>query len=94
MCYRCVIDGYTFGLLFNYLAGGVDYGSKPTSYIPVVISAGMTTASFDVRIINDHVLEETETFTMSIDPISLPYAVTLANPNSVTVVIRDDDSKK
>ena len=79
--------------LKNFI-GGVDYGSKATSYIPVIISAGMTRASFDIPIINDRILEETETFTMSIDPVSLPYGVTLGSSASASVTIMDDDSKK
>lgn len=94
MHYRCVINASIFHLLSDYLIGGVDYGSKPTSYIPVLISAGMTRASFDVKIINDRILEGTETFTMSIDPVSLPYGVTLGSPGSTIVSILDDDSKK
>ena len=75
------------------LTGGVDYGSKSVSFIPVVFSAGVASISFDVPIIDDNILEQSETFNVSIDPISLPYGVTLGSTESAVVTILDDDSK-
>ena len=75
------------------LAGSIDYGFKPSAYIPVVFSAGVTTASFDIPMIDDHILEKTETFSVSVDPVSVPYGVTLVSPASATVSIRDNDGK-
>ena len=59
----------------------------------VVFSAGVTSVSFDVLIIDDSILEKPETFTISIDPISLPYGVTLVSPAAATVSIQDDDGE-
>lgn len=82
-------------MYFNteHFIGGVDYGTEPTTYIPVVFSAGMTSVSFDIQIIDDKILENAETFTVSIDPVSVPYGVTLVTPDSATVSILDNDSK-
>ena len=53
----------------------------------------MTAASFDVPMIDDHILEETETFSVSVDPVSLPYGATVVSPASATVSIIDNDGK-
>jgi len=80
-----------FTLFCKFNTGGIDYGSKPLSYIPVVFSAGVTSISFDVQIINDDILEQSETFRVSIEPISLPYGITLGSTESAVVTIQDDD---
>ena len=53
----------------------------------------MTATSFDVPMIDDRILENTETFGVSIDPVSLPYGVTLVSPASATVSIIDNDGE-
>ena len=74
----------------EYVGGGVDYSSGP--YI-VQFDAGVTRMSFNVPIINDVLLESNETFTLSINQISLPESVTLVDPDQTTVTIVANDCK-
>lgn len=78
---------------FGYCAGLIDYGFKPSTYLPVIFPAGVTSVSFDIPIIDDRVLENRETFNISIYPISLPYGVILISPEKAVVTIVDNDSK-
>ena len=50
-----------------------------------------TSASFDIAITQDSILENNETFTIAVDPSSLPSRVFLGNPRDVTVTIVDDE---
>ncbi|XP_065918913.1 sodium/calcium exchanger Calx-like [Dysidea avara] len=68
--------------------GDVDYTSGP--YI-VTFPAGMITASFNIPILDDNVLENDEQFQLSIIFNSLPDRVTISDPSQTTVTIRDDD---
>ena len=71
----------------NVTGGGVDYDSGP--YI-VTFPAGVTSASFDIIINDDNVLEDDEVFRLIID--LLPNRVTVYNRNT-TFTILDIDSK-
>ena len=51
------------------LTGGDDYDSGPFS---AIFPAGKTVATFNVSIIDDDIVEGTETFELSINPFSLP----------------------
>ena len=53
----------------------------------------MTEVSLNVTIINDVLLENNETFQLSINSSSLPNRVTVDNPSVATVTIVDNDSK-
>ena len=75
--------------IINVIGGGTDYTSGPYT---VTFSANSTTASFDVSINNDNVLESDETFILTIDPTSLPSNVAVDISNS-TVTIMDDEGK-
>lgn len=54
--------------------------------------AGITSASFDVSIFDDNILESNETFSLNIMR-HLPAKVTRGNPRTSTVTIVDKDSK-
>ena len=67
----------------------MDYTSGPYT---VTIPAGSTTATFDVPITDDMILEELENFMLTINS-SLPDGVTRGTPSEATVTIVDDDRK-
>ena len=68
--------------------GGVDYTSGPYS---VTFTAGTTTASFDVVIIDNDAYRGNVYFYIAIDALSLPSNVVAGNQSSVIII--DDDSK-
>ena len=70
--------------------GGVDYESGPYT---VIIPAGQISASFDVPIIDDDVLEGNVNFNLTISTSSLPNRVTVTNPYQAAVTIVDNDGK-
>ena len=70
--------------------GGGDYVSGPYD---VTLFAGNTTASFDIGIINDTILENNEKFAVAINPSSLPSSVHITDPSNVTITIMDDEGK-
>lgn len=71
-----------------YITGGVDYESGPyTASIP----AGDTSGSFDVRIIDNNIFEEDETFTLTIRESSLPSLIMPMLMCRLEVTIVDDD---
>ena len=55
--------------------------------------AGVTRASIYIDIIDDNKIEESETFSISIIELSLPYGVDFRSPRSSVVSITDNDSK-
>ena len=67
----------------------MDYTSGPYT---VTIPAGSTTATFNVPITDDMILEGEENFMLTIDP-SLPDGVTRGTPSEATVTIVDNDCK-
>ena len=69
----------------------MDYTSGPYT---VTFPAGQTTATFDVPINNDNILEGDEDFLLTIDETSLPTGVTRGIPGKATVTIVDYDGKK
>ena len=68
----------------------MDYTSGPYT---VTFPAGQTTATFDVPINDDDILEGDEQFVLTIDETSLPTGVTHGTPCEATVTIVDDDGK-
>lgn len=68
----------------------LDFDSGPYN---VLFPAGETTVRFIVTIIEDNILEHNESFSLSIDPLTLPSRVTVGSTNHTTVAIIDDDSK-
>ena len=71
---------------------GEDYEVE-TSSVQVLFPGGITRATFDVRMVDNVRLESSETFSVSIDPYSLPYGVVLGDITSAEVVILDNDRK-
>ena len=69
----------------------MDYTSGP--YI-VTIPAGQTTATFDIPIPDDMILEGDENFMLTINETSLPTGVTRGTPGEARVTIVDDDCKQ
>ena len=72
------------------LAENDDYISGPYT---VTFPAGVTSATFDVPIVGDSVLEGNENFTLVINDSSLPSHIIRGSPRNVAVNIVDDDSK-
>ena len=74
----------------EYVGGGVDYNSGPYT---VHFNVGMTNGSFIVMINDDNVLENDETFTLNINPSSLPSGVTVGTPSQATMTILANDGE-
>ena len=72
------------------LIGGIDYVSGPYN---VTFPAGVTSISFNVLIYDDDLLEDNENFTLAINTDSLPDGITIDDPSTVIMIIRNDDSK-
>ena len=72
-----------------HYVGGVDYAMSTALVFNVTISAGSTSSSFIIDIINDMIQEDNETFNISIKLSScLPLSL---GTSSSTVMIIDDD---
>ena len=69
-----------------------DNDYNPGPYI-LTIPSGDISVSFNISITDDNVLETTEEFLLTIDPLSLPDGVTVGNEGNTTVVIVDNDRK-
>ena len=69
----------------------MDYDSGPYT---VTIPAGQTTATFNVPITDDNILEGNENFTLTINTSSLSNGVTRDDLNQATVTIVDNDDRK
>ena len=74
----------------SHLVGGGDYISGPYN---VTIPAGDTSASFDISITDDGLVEDDESFRVAITSESLPYLVSRGNPGVAMVTIVSDDGK-
>ena len=75
-------------MYYEHVTGGVDYDSKPYS---IMLPAGMTSIMLNVPIFNDNILEDDETFTLTINP-SDDYMIR-RNMNEARVTIKNDDCK-
>ena len=60
-----------------------------TSPVQVLFTGGHTRAHFDVLLVDNVKLEGSEKFIVSIDPLSLPYGVSLGNHPTAEIVIMD-----
>ena len=72
------------------IGGGDDYSSGPYN---VTFLAGVTLVPFNVSITDDNVLEDNESFLLTIDFSVMPSNVTADNISQVTVTILDNDGK-
>ena len=68
----------------------MDYDSGPYT---VTIPAGQTTATFNVPITDDIIVEGNENFMLTINETSLPTDGTRGTPGEATVTIVDEDCK-
>ena len=68
----------------------MDYTSGPYT---VTFPAGTTLVTFDIRVNDDNILENNESFILTINSSSLPDGVTHGNPDKATVTIVNDDCK-
>ena len=68
----------------------MDYTSGPYT---ITFPAGQTTATFDISINNDKILEGNEDFILTIDETSQPSNVTRGSPGQATVTVVDNDRK-
>ena len=59
----------------------------------ILFPAGMTEAVFNIFLIDNGILEETETFSIIINSSSLPNTVTVGEPGGAEVKILDDDGE-
>ena len=73
------------------LIAGDDFTGSGPFY--VTFPAGENQVKFVISITNDDVVENNESFTLSINPSSLPLGVTVGDPSQTTVTIIDDDSE-
>jgi len=72
------------------LGRGIDYDSR---LISLEIPAGTTSLNFSVEIVDDNVLEDFETFNLTINSFSLPANVSVTTPNRTVVLIIDNDGE-
>ena len=70
--------------------GDDDYVSGPFN---VTFAAENTRALLNIEIISDNLLETLESFTLTINPSSLPSNVDIGDHNQVTITIVDDSGK-
>ena len=59
----------------------------------ITFPAGATTASFNISVTDDNILEDNEDIEVEIIVSSLPSRVGVSNPGQATVTIVDDDGK-
>ena len=77
-------------VMLCFVGDGVDYISRPYH---ITFSAGIIQESFSISIIDDNILEETETFQLSINASALPINVTSGSTDQAVVTILDNDSE-
>ena len=86
--YMSVLD---FELCYLIITGGGDYESGPFS---IRIPAGEISVGFNISIIDsNNIFEMNETFSLTIDPSSLPNRVYQQLNCMLTVTIVDDDGE-
>ena len=74
-----------------YCGAENDYTTGPYS---VTISTGMTTTPYNIVVTDDNLLENSETFAILLNPISLPSGVIVGDINQATVTIINDDGEQ
>ena len=81
--------------LFYVNDGGIpgDDILRSDHYIRVLFPGGTTKATFAVHTRDDVLFEPSESFHISIDPLSLPHGVVIGSIPRTTVTIMDDEGK-
>ena len=77
-------------VLITVTKGDYNYHSGPYT---VTFAAGVTTATFNVPVNDDNMLEGNENFMLTIYSSSLPINITVGDPGEATVTIVDNDRK-
>jgi len=67
-----------------------DYNPGPYN---VMLSSGNVRISFNISIEDDTILETSEEFLLSIDPLSLPDGITVGSESNTTVIIVDNNGE-
>ena len=77
--------------LYSICTGGVDYGpfSNPILRLPALLPANDTRVTFYVPLMDDNIVEDTETFRVTLE--SLDSSVFVVGIHSTVVSIEDDD---
>ena len=73
----------------HYIAG-VDYAMSTALVFNVTISAGSTSSSFNVDIIDDMIQEDNETFHIAIRLLPSCLSLSLGNSSSTVMIIDDE----
>ena len=73
----------------HYVAG-VDYAMSSALVFNVTISAGSTSSSFSIDIINDMIQEDNETFNIAIRLLPSYLSLSLGTSSSTVMIIDDD----
>ena len=73
----------------HYVAG-VDYAMSSALVFNVTISAGSTSSSFSIDIINDMIQEDNETFNNAIRLLPSCLSLSLGTSSSTVTIIDDD----
>ena len=79
------------GISYVYLTGDEDFGPKADER--VIFPNGITRETFRIPIIDDDDYEDSETFEVTVDPLSLPYGIAIGSTSKAEVTILDNDSK-
>ncbi len=76
--------------LYSICTGGVDYGpfSNPIVRLPVLLPANDTRVTFYVPLRDDNIVEDTETFRVTLESLDSVFVVGIHN---TIVSIEDDD---
>ena len=78
-------------MFISFLIGGVDYNSGPYN---VTFITGMASATFNVFITDDNILEDDKMFILIINKGPLQHSSNKDDLNNkATVIIKDDDGK-
>ena len=82
-----------FHFYISHLTDKVDYKytSQISDQITVIIPAGHASVPFDLTILDDIIIEDTESFELSIIDVSLPHNVSVGYIESATVNIIDNE---
>ena len=76
---------------FNITGRDVESAYYHSGPYNIIFPVGETHFLLNVTIVNDNILENNETFNLTINSSSLPGNVEVGNPGQATVTIRDDD---